>query len=410
MKIAVITEHIPSPYAHSINTAKLAQGFFQLGHQVELIGVKRYNEDIFNLQYSNLHKLYGIDTSIKFSFFRDYSPYYLRELKPIGPLISTITRFVAFIFPILKRFFDYRDDKGLLVEFNISKYCKKCKFDLVISRRLYNAVFYNLFFKIPTIIDLHGNKENILKKIVKASNNPYFRGIFTINKKLKENFTKFGFNPDKIKYMDNSIDLNQFNIRLSKNQIRRILNLNADKKLILYAGKLKKERAIDIILNSSKYLNDDEYMFIFLGGNNALIKNWKKFVKKRKLTGTFIFQGFIPKFYIPFYYKSADVLLATYSNTCETIDIMSPVKLTEYMASKNPILVTRIGCIPEIVNEDMCLMVKPDNSKDLAEKIQFILSNNPIREKIINNAYKRAEKYTLTSRSVKILELVKDLL
>ncbi len=408
MKIAIITEHIPSPFAHSINTVKLAQGFFQLGHEVELIGVKRINEDIFSLRYEDLHKLYGIDSSIKFTFFRDYSPYYFRELMPIGPIISTITRVITFFFPILKRFFDYKEDKGLQVEYKISKYCKKQKFNFAISRRLNNSIFYNLLFKIPTIIDLHGNKIKVLNKIIKAKKNRYFRGIVTINKKLTESFTNFGFNKEQIRYMDNCIDLDQFNISLSKTKLRKILNLNTEKNIILYAGKLKKERGIDVILNSSKFLNNDEFMFIFLGGNKKLIKNWKNFIKKRKLNGNYLFLGFIPKYYIPFYFKSADVLLATYSSACETIDIMSPVKLTEYMASKNPILVTKIGRITEILNEEECVMVKSDNPEDLARKLQDIISNEALRKKITYNAYKRAKKFILIDRCKKILELVQN--
>ena len=45
MKIAVITDHIPSRWAHNINTVKHAQVFHDLGFEVFLLVIQRFTED-----------------------------------------------------------------------------------------------------------------------------------------------------------------------------------------------------------------------------------------------------------------------------------------------------------------------------------------------------------------------------
>ena len=43
--VVVASGHIPSAWAHSINTVRHAHAFKKLGHQVELLSVGRYVEE-----------------------------------------------------------------------------------------------------------------------------------------------------------------------------------------------------------------------------------------------------------------------------------------------------------------------------------------------------------------------------
>ena len=83
MKIFIVSfGYIPSQWAHGINLVKNAQGFYELGHQVEICTVKRLYEALFKVRIKNVNKFYGISPKIKIETFTDNSIFYFRELIP----------------------------------------------------------------------------------------------------------------------------------------------------------------------------------------------------------------------------------------------------------------------------------------------------------------------------------------
>ncbi|MFX1328195.1 MAG: glycosyltransferase [Promethearchaeota archaeon] len=402
MKIAVITDHIPSIWAHSINTMKMADGFFKLGHEVEVLVVCRAKEDINHLKVKNIHGFYCINHKIRIKFIRDYSPNYLREIRFIGPIMIKLVKFFAKFIPKL--------DVRLDPENQISKYCKKNNFDLSFCRTTYKTVYYNIINKIPTILDLHGYDIPELSHIIKLVKNKYFLGIMTINYVLEKIFIKMGFPAGKIRSMDNAVDIDRFSkITNDKIILRKKLGLDLAKKIILYSGILSEDRDVDTILKASKLLDYNVFSFYFLGGglSRNSIKKLQKYLKLNNINSDIKFLGFKSKELIPYYLKSADVLLATFSNRCVSLAYMSPVKVIEYMASKVPFIMTKIGRATELCSDEECLFTEVKNPVDLSEKIKLIINNKNLRDKIVKNAFNKAKMYSLEKRCKVILELYK---
>lgn len=400
MKIAIITDHIPSQWAHSMNTMKIAQGFHELGHDVEVLVVRRYIGDKKKLKVKEIHNFYDINKSIKIHYFRDYTPYYFKEIRYLGPFLKIMTDIIIRRSNVIRYIID--------PERRISRYCKQYKFELAFCRRTFNALYYNILNEIPSILDVHDHKVSELKYVVNLNNFRFFKGIMTINKELKKKLTEQSFNRNKIIFMDNGVNLDKFNrITNDKIKIRKKLKLPLDKKIILYSGGLYDNRGIDVIINGAQYLDSRKYSFYFLGGDKKIINKWKNFIVKSKNMGDINFIGFKERFIVPYYLKAADLLLATYSSNCPTLNIMSPVKIIEYMASKVPFIATKIGRNIELCNNNECTFIEPNNSKDLSEKIKLILENADLRKKIVRNAYNKAKEYSIKKRCRKILKLYK---
>ncbi len=400
MKIAVITNHIPSKWAHSINTMKIAEGFYRLGHSIEVLVVQRAKEDLNRLITKDIHNFYGINKKIKIKFFRDYSINYFKEIRFIGPLLNRLFKFFANIIPNLTVRLD--------PEKSISAYCKKKDFDLTFCRSTYHTVYYNVINKIPTILDLHGYLIHELTHIVKLINSKYFNGIMTLNEFLKQKFIEIGFPSEKIVFMENAVDIDKFDrITNNKKKLRQKLNLPLNKNIILYSGIISDDRGIDDILNASKFLSTEKTSFYFLGDGpkRNTIKKWKNYIKRNKIESDIFFLGFKKKVLIPFYLKAADILLATYSSYSKIIDFVSPVKIIEYMASKNPIIVTKIGKMAEL-NKESCFFSSPDDPIDLSQKIKLIINGTENLERIITKAYNIAKRRNIEDRCKKILALI----
>ncbi|MFX0141654.1 MAG: glycosyltransferase family 4 protein [Candidatus Hodarchaeota archaeon] len=394
MKIAIIKKGIPIPSADVINTLKLAQGFYNLGHKVEILTIEEFTEKLWKIKIGDIYKFYDLSEDNHIKYFKGSLLFYLRNFKFIRGIINFLV--------LIPRIYNLIDP-----EISISKYCKDNNFDLVICRDTFRTAYNNIVNKIPTVLDLHGY-ENLreIGKILTVKNSKYFKGVITLNEFLKQICIKKGIPEKKIKVMDNSIDLHKYNRIISeKAKLRKKLNLPLNKKIILYSGEPHSDRGIDIILKAADLLNDNKLSFYFIGGDKEIIKNWLLYININKIKGDIHFVGLKPFKLIPYYLKAADVLLATFSLNCPTLKYMSPVKIIEYMASRTPFIATRIGRNIEICNNNECLFTEVDNAKDLSEKIMKLINNKNLQNKLIENAYNTAKEHTFKKRCKMILKL-----
>lgn len=430
MKISIASSgDIPSQWAHSINIVKHAQGFYDLGHQVNIYTVKRLYEDFIKFKIKDIHRLYGINTKIKIESFRDNSFFYFNDIIPktLKFLFKIINLDILskniidperriekknqnqipqlkHIFQKLKTNFyiSYNSDP----EKKISDACKRNKTDLCYSRA-YRTIYYNIQNKIPSVLETH--EAHIWKPhvqfVLKLSNSKYFKGIVTISDILKDEFIKAEMPEEKILVLEDAVDLSRYDtIRRSKAELRELLGLPKKKVIIMYTGSLFKGRGIETIIDAASILGDKNLFFLIIGGNTEEINYWRKYKLKKNNQFNLKFLGFIQNSKIPFYQKAADVLIAPYSSKCSTVEWMSPIKIFEYMASKVPIIASNVKRVMEICNNEECLLFKESDSLNLAETIEKLVNSENLRYNLVEKAYKTAKNYTYRKRCHKILD------
>jgi len=393
IKIAVISSgHIPSQWAHSINTMKMANAFSKLGHNVEVLTVERYLERKNKQRIKDIYKFYGISKNIKILYFRDNFLFYLEEMKPFNWILWILKK-------ITKNRIRYIFDP----ENQISEYCKKNNVDICYCRS-YRTVFYNIKNKIPSIMESHtpNIKHPDLQRVIKLSHSKYFKGLVTISDILKQNFMKAGIPKDKILVLQDGVDIESFQ-NIKKTEARANLGLPQDKSIIMYCGHLYKGRGIEYILDAAKILKDKNVMFAIVGGFPSDVSYWKKYANDMGLVNV-VFTGFVENGMVPTYLKAADVLLMPYTRDTPTYKWMSPLKLFEYMAAGQPIIATDLVAIKErIENLKTGILVKEKSGKEIANAVRLILDNRVLANKLSRNAAKEVEKYSLRKRAEAIL-------
>ena len=65
-----------------------------------------------------------------------------------------------------------------------------------------------------------------------------------------------------------------------------------------------------------------------------------------------------------------------------------PIVVLEAMLCKTPIIASSVGAIPELLSDECGLLVERKNVNDLTEKIDYLLKNPELQERLIKNAYK----------------------
>tara|TARA_X000000950_G_scaffold215871_1_gene259802 strand:+ start:717 stop:1925 length:1209 start_codon:yes stop_codon:yes gene_type:complete len=397
MKIAVVSNgHIPSQWAHSINIVKHANAFSKLGHEIELLSVKRFKEDQLLKKISNIYSWYGIDI-LPIKYFKDNSIFYFKEKKFLKIILKLANLF-------LPKFFQQIVDP----EKKISQYIRSKNFDLCFART-YNVVKYNIENKIPTILETHNSSPKNIKNLIELLNlsqSKYFLGLVTIHDKLKENFLKLGVPKEKLLVLEDAVDLEKFDLVSDNIEInRKKLSIPLNKTIVMYCGSLKAGKGINLILNSAKKLEcKNDILFYIIGGDENDINYWKNFNGINY--NNVIFKSFVEGFQVPQYLKSANILFMPYEtknnyNSVMDLETTSPIKLFEYMASKKPIITSNIETIKKVLkNRESGILV----DGKFENVILDLLVDDKLCSKISSKAYQNVKNYTYNKRCTTILK------
>lgn len=237
------------------------------------------------------------------------------------------------------------------------------------------------------------------------------RGITTTNNwKREQLIKKFNLEENKILAWPNGVELEKFNINISKEEARKKLNLPTDKILIGYVGMLKTmgmEKGIDTAIEAMKLLSESARL-VLVGGRQEDVEYYKNFTDKLGLRERVLFIGWAEHRAIPLYLKAFDLVIAPFPKSDHYNYYMSPMKIFEYMASGRPIVASDLNSIREIINDESAALVKPDSAQALAEGVNLVLNDKRLAEKISARAYEKVKNFSWQSRAQAIINFIKS--
>lgn len=212
---------------------------------------------------------------------------------------------------------------------------------------------------------------------------------------------------DKITLIPNGINIEDFNISYSKEECRNKLGLSADKNIILFLGSLVPYKGPDILLKAfsavKKEIPDVELVF---AGRGEMQEELVKLSKKLNIEENVKFSGFVDEDLKPVYYRAADIFCLPSTNMGESFGIVN----LEAMACGIPIISSKLGGIPDIVKDmENGILVKPGDSKSLADAMIFLLENEDIRKKMGTDGRKKVEEYSWEKIAEKTEDVYKRL-
>jgi len=168
---------------------------------------------------------------------------------------------------------------------------------------------------------------------------------------------------------------------ISKNDSRKKLNINKDKKVVLFFGYVWDYKGLDHLLNSLKNVRKEIPNILLIIAGESL-KDWQKYEKiigknnleehvRREL-------HYIPDSEIEYYFSSSDLVACPYKK--HPFDTHGGVGALALSFAK-PMIVTDVGGLPEYV-KDKKVIANPNDSEDLAKKIILVLSDESFAKKL----------------------------
>ena len=166
--------------------------------------------------------------------------------------------------------------------------------------------------------------------------------------------------------------------RLDK--LRKKLKIK-DEKIIIYVGRLAKEKSVEVLINNQGYLSKKYNTKLLIVGSGPDLDSYKKLAKKLKIEKDVIFTGAVPWEDIPYYYGLADVF--TTASVTET----QGLTVVEAMASSLPVIAAYDKAFEGVVIDDL-------NGKFFKNKRSY--------KKTIEDVLKNPDKLEFMSRQARI--------
>ena len=277
----------------------------------------------------------------------------------------------------------------------IKKHIIEGKFDLVHchgARANYIAFFIQNSIDIPFITTLHSDykldfKDSLYKQAIFMPINAIsirkFDYILAVTNAFKNMLLSRGFDENKLKVIYNGIDMTKDIRPMPKEEFFKAHNIEYNKNYtyIGIAARLQAVKGLEHFVASAKILLEKNKNLMFLiAGSGSLEDSLKSYIKENKLEDNIKMLGFLKD--IDSFYNAIDInVLTSYSESF-------PYALLEGARLKKATVATAVGGIPEMIKDNQTgFLIKPEDSKDIAEKIEILLKDKSLIQKFGENFY-----------------------
>ena len=385
MRIGLFTDTYP-PYINGVSTSvlMLKQGLEKLGHEVYVVTVN--SENFHYKKEDNVLMIPGVPIGVL--DFRMTSLYPLRSQKIIKgwnldvihthtefgigsfarliakqyniPLVHTYhTMYEEYIYYITKGYFDGASKK--LVEYLTLFLCDKTVEELIVPTKK----TYDLF------------KEKYKVK----------RDVHIIPSGI-----------DVTRFYKENIDIKELS------NLKKELSIKKDDFIILYLGRIAKEKSIDFLINNLKgIIKKIPKARMIIVGDGPDVNDLAMLAHKNKLDNHVTFTGKVPWTEVPKYYHLANVFVTASKTETQGLTVI------EAMAAQKPVVAIKDESF-ELVMTDKQDGLFFETDKEYQELIVKLYKDKDFSNMIAKQARITANAYTPTVYAKRVLEVYKKVI
>ena len=228
------------------------------------------------------------------------------------------------------------------------------------------------------------------------------KGITTMSPNLADYISK-KYNK-QVKYIPSGINTKQFSPDIC-GTLKDIFK-NNKQHVLMYVGKLDKSGHV---LDMIEVLTEVKNVSLVVVGDGEGKISLIEFAKKLNVYDRCIFTGRATHEDIPKYLASADILIAPFSKDMVGAEFTLNLKVLEYMGMGKPIIISNQGILKDIL-KDCAFFYEPDDVKDFAKTIKYVLKNKKEVQKRITNTNKKVLEYDWNKLSKQMIKYYEEII
>lgn len=229
-------------------------------------------------------------------------------------------------------------------------------------------------------------------------------GLFVISCSLRDYYIAEGVKKGNVCVINMFVDTNRFT---------NIIKSNSEK-YIAYCGYVSiRKDGVDVLIKAfSKVhtLHPDYKLFIIgRGGFPEPLSFFEDLAEEYGVKDSVVFTGEVRAEEMPQLLVNADILALARPDSLQARNGF-PTKLGEYLATGNPIVVTRVGEIPHfIIDGESGVLAEESNVDDFADKLSWVIEHPELAQNIGNNGRGLVEsEFSYLEQSKKALSFICD--
>ncbi len=232
-----------------------------------------------------------------------------------------------------------------------------------------------------------------------------FDSVVAVSEDIKNEMAGRGIPGEKMRVIDNGVDMQRFMGRGRSPGLRKSLGMGSSAVVIGTAGSLKPVKGHGILLRAAREVldsTDKDIRFLIVGGGE-LEKDLMDEARELVLEERVVFTG---------YRKDVEDLLS-----CLDIFVLPslreglPMVVLEAMASGKPVVATRVGAVPRVVEGGGCgLIVEPGDAGALASALMELVEDKEKRGAMGRRGRDEVVRaYSSVSMAERYLDLYREL-
>ncbi len=172
-------------------------------------------------------------------------------------------------------------------------------------------------------------------------------------------------------------------------------------KYILFVGTLQPRKNVEKLIEAFAKLKRDDMNLVIVGKKGWMFDDILDAPKKFHIEDRVDFLHEVTDEELPSFYKNAEmfVLPSLYEGF--------GLPVLEAMKYGTPVITSNISSLPE-AGGDAALYVDPNDTEDIAAKMQKLLEDAKLREELIKKGYKQAEKFSWEKSAKETLRALEE--
>lgn len=378
---------------------------------IEYIAKENEKEEKLELSIASIYE----EESSKIAHEYKNCKFYQYKVNPFVSFLDKMTCFIAKNILRKKKILSYR---YIFQRVFFAKYCKKLmlknSFDKVVME---NHILLLRAFKGKKIQKLYKDKyyyhehNEIRTDLGCGDVIMNARKIITVSNYISNSFlTHYPYyNKDNVVKLSNVSDLERFGKDYDLTDLKKKYNLTEENKVILFAGRLDKEKGAIEALKAFNMLENKNYKLMIVGSycyghkmSNGFEEELYGLAEANK--DRIIFTGYIPFMEMPKIYKLADVIVLP-----SIWDDPAPLSIIEAISSGKCLITTASGGIPEYASDCAIILNRDDQLVDnIYKNLSTLLVNDELRKSYEAKAKEVTKTWTTKKFYYDFIDIIKD--